>query len=114
MNRDEIIYSIIEKGYFSTTYCHKCKRYLWPLNFFCNTCFSKTRLKKIINKGILLEKSYSHFGIKKGSFGIGEFGEIRIIGTIHENIEVKDKIKISSMKVSNSRIDVEFKKLNKI
>ncbi|MDQ4074594.1 MAG: hypothetical protein M3162_09880 [Thermoproteota archaeon] len=60
-----------------------------------------------------MEKSYSHFTAKRGSFGIGEFGGIRIIGTIDGNVEVKDKIKISSMKISNSRLEVEFKKLNK-
>ena len=113
MNREELIYSIIGNGYFSTTYCRKCKRHLWPLTFFCNTCYSRTRYKRINNKGILIEKSYSHFATRKGSFGIGEFGEIRIIGTIDESIEVKDEIKISLMKISDSRLEVEFKKLNK-
>jgi uncharacterized OB-fold protein len=111
LNREESIYKIIGNGHFSATYCPKCRRYLWPLNFFCNICLNKTRYRKINNKGILLEKSYSHFETKKGSFGIGEFGEIRIIGTIDENAEVNDKIKISSMKVSNSRLDMKFKKI---
>jgi uncharacterized OB-fold protein len=113
MNLKEQIFEKIKDGKFQSTFCSKCNQYNWPPCNNCKNCFKKTRLKKIDNKGILLEKSYSHLSDQHDYFGIGDFSGIRIIGTVDKNIEINDKIIISNIRLDNDRISLEFRKLEK-
>jgi len=113
MNLKEEIFKKINEGIFQSTFCSKCNKYSWPPNNHCKNCFKKTRLKKIDNKGILLEKSYSHLLGQQNYFGIGDFSGIRIIGTVEKSIKIQDTIVISKIRLDNDRISVEFNKLEK-
>ncbi|MDQ6724434.1 MAG: hypothetical protein M3Z01_09265 [Thermoproteota archaeon] len=114
MNLKEIIFEKIKDGVFASTFCSHCKRHIWPPNQYCKDCFKKTKLRKINNKGILLEMSYSHISNQENYFGIGDFSGIRIIGTISDkNIKINDLIAIYKIKVDNEKILLEFNKLDK-
>ncbi len=114
MNLKEIIFEKIKDGVFTSTFCSYCKRHIWPPSQYCKDCFKKTKLKKINNKGILLEMSYSHILNQENYFGIGDFSGIRVIGTIvDKNIKINDLIAIYKIKVDNEKILLEFNKLNK-
>jgi uncharacterized OB-fold protein len=111
MNLKEKILEKINNGTFVSTFCPKCKKYMWPPSNNCKECFTTTELKDIYNKGILLEKSYSHMVGQQGYFGIGDFSGIRIIGKMESNIEIDEIILISKLKINdNNKILVEFKK----
>lgn len=114
MNLKETILKKIEDEIFLITFCTKCKKYNWPPSYNCKYCFKETILKKLLNKGILLEISYSHITDQNNYFGIGEFSGIRILGMVDGDIKINDAIVISKIKVNDGRISVEFHKLKKI
>lgn len=114
MNLKESILKKIEDEIFLITFCTKCKKYNWPPSYNCKYCFKKTILKKLFNKGRLLEISYSHITDQNNYFGIGEFSGIRILGMVDDDIKINDAIVISKIKVNNGRISIEFHKLKKI
>lgn len=66
--------------------CLKCKKIVWPPSEFCNICLGNVSWRKIIREAVLLE--YAH---KNGEcFCVAEMeGQIRIIGTILEPLELK-------------------------
>src|SRR5215213_9759284 len=111
MNLKESILTKIKDEIFFITFCNKCKKYNWPPGYNCKYCFRKTILKKLYNKGILLEVSYSHLPDQNNYFGIGEFSGIRILGMVDGNIKINDAIEISKIKVNYGRISVEFNRL---
>lgn len=113
MNLKESILKKIKDEIFLITYCTKCKKYSWPPSYNCKYCFKKTILKKLFNKGILLEVSYSHLPDQNNYFGIGEFSGIRILGMVVGDIKINDAIEISKIKVNNDKISVEFNKLKR-
>ena len=113
MNLKESILKKIKDEIFLITYCTKCKKYNWPPSYNCKYCFKKTILKKLFNKGILLEVSYSHLPDQNNYFGIGEFSGIRILGMVDGDIKINDAIEISKIKVNNDKISVEFNKLKR-
>ncbi|HEY6536543.1 MAG TPA: hypothetical protein VIY08_12210 [Candidatus Nitrosocosmicus sp.] len=111
MNLKEKMLERINDGIFEVTFCTKCKEYSWPPRYNCKSCFKFNVLKEIENKGILLEKSFSHLSNNESFFGVGEFNKIRILGTINNEVEVNDLIFINSLKIIDKRISLEFKKL---
>ena len=111
MNLKESILAKIKDKIFYITFCIKCKRYNWPPSYNCKYCFRKTILKKLYNKGVLLEVSYSHLPDQNNYFGIGEFSGIRILGMVDGDIKINDAIVISKIKVNDGRISVEFNRL---
>jgi uncharacterized protein len=111
MNLKESILAKIKGEVFFITFCIKCKKYNWPPSYNCKYCFRKTILKKLYNKGILLEVSYSYLPDQNNYFGIGEFSGIRILGMVDGDIKINDAIAISKIKVNDGRISVEFNKL---
>jgi uncharacterized protein len=111
MNLKESILAKIKDEIFFITFCIKCKKYNWPPSYNCKYCFRKTILKKLYNKGILLEVSYSHLPDQNNYFGIGEFSGIRILGMVDGDIKINDAIAISKIKVNDGRISVEFNRL---
>ncbi len=113
MNLKESILKKIKDEIFLITYCTNCKKYIWPPYYNCKYCFKKTILKKLFNKGILLEMSYSHLPDQNNYFGIGEFSGIRILGMVDGDIKINDAIAISKIKVKNDKISVEFNKLKR-
>ena len=110
MNLKESILKKIKDDILLITYCTKCKKYNWPPSYNCKYCFKKTILKKLFNKGKLLEVSYSHLPDQNNYFGIGEFSGIRILGMVEGDIKINDAIVISKIKVDNDKISVEFNK----
>jgi uncharacterized protein len=110
MNVKETIFKKFKDGIFVNTFCPHCKKQNWPPNNNCKDCFKKTILKKIENKGILLEMSYSHLPNQKNFFGIGEFSGIRILGTVNKNIKVNESIAICNLKIIDDKISLEFKR----
>jgi uncharacterized OB-fold protein len=113
MNLKESILNKITDGSFLITFCIKCEKYNWPPGYNCKYCFKKTILKKLFNKGVLLEMSYSHLPDQNNYFGIGEFSGIRILGMVNGDIKINDAIAISKIKVNNDRISVEFSKFKR-
>jgi uncharacterized protein len=112
MNLKETILKKFKDGIFINTFCPHCKKQNWPPNINCKYCFKKTILKKIENKGILLEMSYSHIQKQENFFGIGDFSGIRILGTIvKKSIKVNDLIAIYNIKIIDDKISLEFDKL---
>ncbi|MGN6623244.1 MAG: hypothetical protein ACTHKK_03800 [Candidatus Nitrosocosmicus sp.] len=111
--KEKIFTKINEQGLFLCTYCRNCNIYNWPPNNNCKKCFKNTKLKKINNKGIILEISYSHLPNQNSYFGIGDFSGIRILGTVDKNISVNDFIIIDEAKVIDNKILLIFKKLPK-
>ncbi len=113
MNLKETLFKKIEDGLFVSTFCKGCKKYNWPPSMYCKECFSKTKLKKIKNVGILLEISYSYITNEPSFFGIGDFSGIRIIGTANKSIRINDSIEIDKIKVINNKISIVFNKSHK-
>ncbi len=112
MNLKKTIFEKIKDGFFTSTFCSKCKKQNWPPSHYCKDCFKKTKLKKIDNKGIILEVSYSHIPNQENYFGIGDFSGLRILGTIvDKNTKINDLIAINKVKVDNDKISIEFRKL---
>ena len=105
MNLFNLILISARKGRLVTSFCKKCDKYIWPPNYVCNLCYSKTSFREVKGKGILLEKACSSVLGKEGSFGVGEFSGIRLIGTINDGVKVGDSIKIQEIKVKNERLD---------
>ena len=111
MNLKEEIFKEIDKGLFICTFCLNCNIYNWPPNNNCKKCLKKTRLRKIINKGVILEISYSHLPNQKSFFGIGNFSGIRILGTIDKNMQTNDLIIIDKVSIIDNKISFIFKKV---
>ncbi len=112
MNLKKTILKKFKDGIFVNTFCPQCKKQNWPPSNNCKDCFNKTILKKIDNKGILLEMSYSHIQNQENFFGIGDFSGIRILGTVaNKNIKVNDSIVIQNIKIIDNKISLEFNKL---
>jgi uncharacterized OB-fold protein len=96
------------RGRLMSSYCAECKKYVWPPNYYCNICNSKTIFRDVVRRGTLIEKSLSHIHEKEGYFGVGEFNGVRFIGTINERILVGDIIQVKSVKVTEGRLDIVF------
>ena len=111
--KEKIFNKINEEGSFICTFCSKCNTYNWPPNYNCKKCFNNTRLKKIKNKGIVLEKSYSHLSDQKSFFGIGDFSGIRVLGTMDRQMSVNDLITIYKAAIIENKISIIFKKIQK-
>ncbi len=112
MNLKERIFEKIKDGTFSSTFCTRCKKHIWPPSNNCKECFGITVLKGVDNKGIMLEISYSYIADQKGYFGIGDFSGLRIIGKVNSNIEIGESISISKVRANkDNKIIVEFDKL---
>ncbi|CDI05601.1 Zn-ribbon domain-containing OB-fold protein [Candidatus Nitrosotenuis uzonensis] len=68
----------LKNGKLLAGHCTRCKNIVWPPSEFCSRCFGRTKWDEIKEHGILLE-----YSSKDGkSFGIVEFGTIRMMGTI--------------------------------
>jgi uncharacterized OB-fold protein len=107
----EIIISNAERGILITTYCFNCKIYIWPPNYYCNSCLKKTGFRKISRRGILLEKSLSNLPDSLGYYGIGEFSGIRVIGSVDQRVVPEDRIRISHIGIKNNKLNLEFSKM---
>jgi uncharacterized protein len=108
MNLFDSILVSASKGRLVTSFCNKCEKYIWPPNYVCNLCYSKASFRKVNDEGILLEKAHSSILGKEGSFGVGEFSGIRLIGNINDGVKVGDSIKIQQIRVKNGRLDIKF------
>jgi uncharacterized protein len=110
-----LLNSVLENasnGKLVTSFCRKCNMYIWPPNYACSLCNSKASLREIKRDGILLEKARSFIAGKEGSFGIGEFNGIRLIGTINEDARVGKPIRIQEIGLRNGRLDLRFTDLS--
>lgn len=108
MSLFDLILQNASYGKLVTSFCVKCNKYIWPPNYICNCCNSKASLRKIEQVGILLEKTHSNILGKEGTFGIGEFGGIRLIGTIKEDARIGECIRIHEIGLKNRRLDIKF------
>ena len=81
------------------TECKKCNKLVWPNCKFCSICLEKTRKRDVNNIGKIIEFSKKD----KTIFCIGEFEQIRIIGTLQTN---------SNDILPNSRIKLHTKNLH--
>lgn len=104
---DEILKNA-KKNKFVTSFCLKCNKYIWPPNSSCNLCYSSAVLKGVNSNGVLLSKSISYVGGKRSYFGLGEFNEIRILGTIERSLNIGDRIIICKVRETNGKIDLKF------
>jgi uncharacterized OB-fold protein len=108
MNLFNSILASASKGRLVTSFCKKCDKYIWPPKYFCILCYSKASFREVKDEGILLEKSHSSILGKEGSFGVGEFSGIRLIGRINDEVNVGDSIKIQEIGVKNGRLDIKL------
>ncbi|WP_148686890.1 zinc ribbon domain-containing protein [Candidatus Nitrosocosmicus hydrocola] len=108
MNLYDSILKSARRGKLLSSYCMKCDKYIWPPNYYCSYCNSGALFKAVKGEGIVLEKGYSNLLNKKGTFAIGEFNGIRIIGSISDDVVVGQGIKIQEIRVTNGRLDIKF------
>jgi len=88
--------SELKQGRFVISECSKCKKVIWPPNEICNSCFGEAIWKEGPNQGKVLEFS------KKDEvyFCLVEFSDgIRFIGSLEENPEVGQIVKIKHFSV---------------
>lgn len=89
------------------TECEKCNKIIWPKCNFCDACLQKTNKRNIRDIGKIVEFSQKDQII----FCIGEFEQIRIIGTLHANVNdifPNSKIKLHITKKSNNKYSYSF------
>ena len=108
MNLFNSIFENASNGKLVTSFCKKCNKYIWPPNYACSLCNSKASFREVKRDGILLEKAHSYIAGKEGSFGIGEFSGIRLIGTTNEDAKVGEPIRIQELRMRNGRLDIIF------
>lgn len=91
--------SELKNGRFIVGECEKCRKISWPPQEFCNTCFGSLNWRQIKEPGKLLEWS-SRDG---KTFGMVEFENIRVIGSITDgsDLSVGEKIKIVKCEFDN-------------
>ncbi|HSA75773.1 MAG TPA: zinc ribbon domain-containing protein [Candidatus Nitrosocosmicus sp.] len=114
MNLFNSILVSASKGRLVTSFCRNCDKYIWPPNYVCNLCYSKASFQEVKGEGILLEKAHSSILGKEGSFGVGEFSGIRLIGTLNDGVKVGDSIKIQEIRVKNERLDIKFAVISRL
>lgn len=66
---------------FKVPVCIRCRKKVWPPSSICPSCYSKTELKKIDRKGVLVEFATSHVRGHEGMFGIVEMDGFRLVGS---------------------------------
>lgn len=108
MNLKEQLFVTIKGNMISMTYCSNCKQYIWPPSYFCNNCFKKTKIKKLKNKGKLIEHTFSNIPNQTSFFGIGDFSGIKIMGSLNTPIEIDKDIMISKITLKDNKLDVVF------
>jgi uncharacterized OB-fold protein len=55
---------------------------VWPPSPYCPDCYSKTRFKKFIRTGKLLEFTVSCIGNNRAVYGVVDLSGIRLFGSI--------------------------------
>lgn len=73
--------------------CKKCGKKAWPPSPTCPECYSKTALKKVSSRGVLVEFAASHVRGREGIFGIVQMDGFRLVGSF-ENAELAQGISV--------------------
>lgn len=61
--------------------CTRCGKKAWPPSPTCSACYSKTVLKQVDKKGVLIEFAASHVRGHEGTFGIVQMDGFRLVGS---------------------------------
>ena len=97
----------LNESYLIITECKKCDKLIWPRCNFCDSCLTKTSARKIKDIGKIVEFSQKD----KIIFCVGEFEQIRIVGTLYANsndVFPNSKIKLHVKKKSNNKYSYSF------
>jgi uncharacterized OB-fold protein len=73
------------KGDFRVPFCRTCRASVWPPFEHCPTCLSKTILKRISRRGILLEYSTSFISGRAQDYGIVDLEGVHLLGSVRGN-----------------------------
>ena len=87
-------FDYVRKGELRISICGSCYKKVWPPSQYCTSCLSKTKLKKLKGRGILLEFTTSYIENLQEVLGIVDMSGIRVLGSIsgqslYHGIEVK-------------------------
>lgn len=113
MNLREKVFANIKDNKISMTFCTNCKLYIWPPSYFCKNCFNITKIKRLNNKGKLIEITFSNILNEKIYYGIGDFSGIKIIGSTSIPITVNKEIMISKVNIRDNKLDIVFSEVIK-
>lgn len=73
--------------------CKSCGKKAWPPSSTCPACYSKTALKRVSTRGVLVEFATSHVRGHEGVFGIVQMDGFRLIGSF-ESADLKEGIPV--------------------
>jgi len=113
LNLRDKVFANIKDNKISMTFCSNCKKYIWPPSYFCKNCFNKTKIKRLNNKGRLIEITFSNYLNQKIYFGIGDFSGIKIIGATNNLIEIDREIIISKVNIRDNKLEIVFSEIAK-
>lgn len=71
----------LEQGRFLVPVCTRCGKKTWPPSSTCPLCYSKTKLRKVNDRGVLVEFASSRVKGREGFFGIVEMDGFRLMGS---------------------------------
>jgi uncharacterized OB-fold protein len=83
----------LKRGVFKVPVCTRCDKKVWPPSTTCPACYSKTALKKVGRKGVLVEFATSHVTGHEGTFGIVEMDGFRLVGSF-DSADLEEGMKV--------------------
>jgi uncharacterized OB-fold protein len=90
-------FSYLKKGEFRIPACIQCHRIVWPPSQFCSVCLGGVRSRRVRQKGIIIEFTYSHIGSTQGIVGLIELCGVRLLGSIFgKPVRRGGKVKMTS------------------
>ena len=90
--------SELSQGLFTIPECAECKKTVWPPAEFCSDCFGKTRLKKGVFEGKIVEFSKQD----DSYFCLVEFeNTVKIMAKMQEIPKINQTVKISKCGISD-------------
>lgn len=83
----------LELGEFRVPVCTRCGKKAWPPSSTCPICYSTTALRKVSDRGVLVEFASSHMRGWEGLFGIVEMDGFRLVGSF-QTTELAEGMKV--------------------
>jgi uncharacterized OB-fold protein len=83
----------LKRGVFKVPVCTKCGKKSWPPSPTCPVCYSKTTLKQVDRRGVLVEFAASHVRGNEGLFGIVEMDGFRLVGSF-ESADLSEGMRV--------------------
>ena len=83
----------LKRNIFRIPVCKVCKKKVWPPSLTCPLCYSRTVLKSVSTKGVLVEFSTSYLGNHEGIFGIVQMDGFKMMGSF-DNPELSKGMRV--------------------